>query len=137
MKGAVLYEYNQPLVIEDLELDPPGRGEVKLKVAACAICHSDIHSFRGEHGSPPQGGIAAEGCRQGFAVGADGPIGNLVALTVINVNSVANPDGELFRLTLVGDREFERVYRWFDQRVDPEVAGIPRFVTRDSGKATP
>ena len=53
MQGAVLYEYNQPLVIEDLELDPPGPGEVKLRVAACAICHSDIHSFRGEHGSPP------------------------------------------------------------------------------------
>jgi S-(hydroxymethyl)glutathione dehydrogenase / alcohol dehydrogenase len=26
---------------------------VKVKVAACAICHSDIHSFRGEHGKPP------------------------------------------------------------------------------------
>ncbi len=49
MKAAVCYEFGKPLVIEDLELDKPGKGEVKVKVAACAICHSDIHSLYGEH----------------------------------------------------------------------------------------
>lgn len=53
MKGAICYEYNKPLVLEELILDPPGKGEVKLRIAACAICHSDIHSLKGEHGSPP------------------------------------------------------------------------------------
>jgi S-(hydroxymethyl)glutathione dehydrogenase/alcohol dehydrogenase len=53
MKAAILYEFGKPLVIEEVKLDPPGKGEVKIRIAACAICHSDIHSFKGEHGSPP------------------------------------------------------------------------------------
>ncbi len=48
MKAAVCYEFGKPLVIEDLTLDPPQAGEVKVKVAACAICHSDVHLVRGE-----------------------------------------------------------------------------------------
>ena len=53
-KAAVLYEFGKPLVIEEVTLDPPepGKGEVKVRVAATSICHSDIHSFRGEHGTP-------------------------------------------------------------------------------------
>lgn len=46
MKAAILYEFGKPLVIEEVTLDPPGKGEVKVRVAACAICHSDIHSFK-------------------------------------------------------------------------------------------
>jgi S-(hydroxymethyl)glutathione dehydrogenase/alcohol dehydrogenase len=53
MKAAVLYEYGKPLVLEEVTLDPPGEGEVMIRMAATAICHSDIHSFKGEHGSPP------------------------------------------------------------------------------------
>ena len=48
MKAAVCCAYDQPLVIEDLNLDPPKSGEVKVRVAACAICHSDIHQIRGD-----------------------------------------------------------------------------------------
>ncbi|MBN1190495.1 MAG: alcohol dehydrogenase catalytic domain-containing protein [Dehalococcoidales bacterium] len=53
-KAAVLYEYGKPLVIEEVTLNPaePGKGEVKIRVAATSICHSDVHSFRGEHGHP-------------------------------------------------------------------------------------
>lgn len=53
MKGAVTYEFNKPMVLEALNLAPPAKGEVKLRIAACAICHSDLHSHKGEHGSPP------------------------------------------------------------------------------------
>ena len=52
MKAAVCYEINKPLVIEDVTMDSPGEGEVKVRIAATAICHSDIHSFKGEHGEP-------------------------------------------------------------------------------------
>lgn len=48
MKAAVCYEYGKPLVIEDLDIAPPGPGDVKVKMAATAICHSDIHIVRGE-----------------------------------------------------------------------------------------
>jgi Zn-dependent alcohol dehydrogenase len=51
MKAAICYELNKPLVIEEVTLDPPGRGEVMIRLAACAICHSDIHAMKGEHGN--------------------------------------------------------------------------------------
>ena len=43
MKAAVCYEFGKPLVVEDITIDPPGSDEVEVKLAACAICHSDIH----------------------------------------------------------------------------------------------
>jgi Zn-dependent alcohol dehydrogenase len=48
MKAAVCYEFGQPLVIDDLEIDPPKEGEVLVRVAATAICHSDVHHVRGD-----------------------------------------------------------------------------------------
>ncbi len=53
MKAAVCYDYAKPLVIEDINIAPPGPGEVKVKVAATAICHSDIHIIKGELPFPP------------------------------------------------------------------------------------
>ncbi|HEY96384.1 MAG TPA: Zn-dependent alcohol dehydrogenase [Dehalococcoidia bacterium] len=50
MKAAVCYEYGKPLSVEKVNLDPPQKGEVKVKVAATAVCHSDIHVLRGELG---------------------------------------------------------------------------------------
>jgi S-(hydroxymethyl)glutathione dehydrogenase / alcohol dehydrogenase len=50
MKAAVCYELGKPLVVEDVEIDPPQKGEVKVRIAATAICHSDIHALRGELG---------------------------------------------------------------------------------------
>lgn len=50
MKAAVCYQFGKPLVIEDLVLDPPETGEIKVKLAACAICHSDIHYMEGAWG---------------------------------------------------------------------------------------
>ena len=51
MKAAICYEIGKPLVIEEVTLDPPGKGEVKIRMAATAICHSDIHAMKGEHGN--------------------------------------------------------------------------------------
>jgi S-(hydroxymethyl)glutathione dehydrogenase/alcohol dehydrogenase len=48
MKAAVLYEPRTPLVIEELELDEPGPGEVLVKMAASGVCHSDWHVVKGE-----------------------------------------------------------------------------------------
>src|SRR5262250_971124 len=42
MKAAVCRAFGEPLVIEEVALDPPGVGEVAVDLAACAICHSDI-----------------------------------------------------------------------------------------------
>ncbi|MDD5338316.1 MAG: Zn-dependent alcohol dehydrogenase [Dehalococcoidales bacterium] len=48
MKAAVCYEAGKPLVVEEIKLDQPKQGEVKIKMAATAVCHSDIHFFMGE-----------------------------------------------------------------------------------------
>ncbi len=50
MKAAVCYEFGKPLVIEDITLDAPEKAEVRVKLAACAICHSDIHYAEGAWG---------------------------------------------------------------------------------------
>ena len=48
MKAAVLYEYNTPLVIEEVELDEPKVGEVLVRTGAAGICRSDYHFMKGE-----------------------------------------------------------------------------------------
>lgn len=47
MRAAVCRVFGAPLAIEDLVLDRPEEGEVRVDVAACAICHSDIHFIEG------------------------------------------------------------------------------------------
>ncbi len=42
MKAAVCRTFGAPLTIETVDLAPPRAGEVRVKLAACAICHSDI-----------------------------------------------------------------------------------------------
>ena len=48
MKAAVLYGVNQPYSLETVELDPPKRGEVLVKVGAAGICRSDLHFQKGD-----------------------------------------------------------------------------------------
>lgn len=48
MKAAVVYEFGKPVVVEDVDIAEPGPGEVKIKVTATAICHSDIHDWKAE-----------------------------------------------------------------------------------------
>ncbi len=48
VKAAVLYGQKQPYSVETVELDPPKRGEVLVKVGAAGICRSDLHFQKGE-----------------------------------------------------------------------------------------
>ena len=47
IKAAVLHEVNQPFSIETLDLAPPQKGEVLVRVAAAGVCHSDWHLVTG------------------------------------------------------------------------------------------
>ena len=47
-KAAVLWELNTPWSVEEIELDPPGPGEVLVKLAASGLCHSDEHLVTGD-----------------------------------------------------------------------------------------
>ena len=46
--AAVLHDVNKPYSIETVELDPPKRGEVLVKIGAAGICRSDLHFQKGE-----------------------------------------------------------------------------------------
>ena len=48
MKAAILYETNQPLVIEEVTIGHPQAGEVLIKMAASGICHSDVNVVKGD-----------------------------------------------------------------------------------------
>ena len=48
MKAAVLYEYNTPLALEEVNLEEPKAGEVLVKIAAAGVCRSDYHYMKGE-----------------------------------------------------------------------------------------
>src|SRR5215212_12090803 len=47
IRAAVLEEFAQPLVVQDVELDGPGRGEVLVRLAACGVCHTDLYTASG------------------------------------------------------------------------------------------
>ncbi|HEX5193204.1 MAG TPA: NDMA-dependent alcohol dehydrogenase [Solirubrobacteraceae bacterium] len=42
-RGAVLLEVGGDWTTEDIELDPPKRGEVLVRMVASGLCHSDLH----------------------------------------------------------------------------------------------
>ncbi len=46
MKAVVCTELNK-ITVEDVELDPPKQGEVKIKMAATGVCHSDLSATNG------------------------------------------------------------------------------------------
>ena len=46
--AAILWETNTPWSVEEIELDPPGPGEVLVKLAASGMCHSDEHLVTGD-----------------------------------------------------------------------------------------
>ena len=47
MKAAVLYEPHKPLRVEEVDLDEPGAGEVRVKMVGGGVCHSDYHRVDG------------------------------------------------------------------------------------------
>jgi S-(hydroxymethyl)glutathione dehydrogenase / alcohol dehydrogenase len=48
VKAAICYEFGKPLQIADVHLDPPQANEVQVRLAATAICHSDLHLLHGD-----------------------------------------------------------------------------------------
>jgi S-(hydroxymethyl)glutathione dehydrogenase/alcohol dehydrogenase len=47
MKAVVFHELGKPLAVEDVDLAPPKAREVRVKVVASGLCHSDIHRLHG------------------------------------------------------------------------------------------
>lgn len=86
IKAAVCREFKTPLALETLELAAPQKGEVRVKVKACAICHSDITYMDGNWGGtlPAVFGHEASGRVESLGPGVKGfTPGDSVIVTLI------------------------------------------------------
>ena len=52
MKAAVFHGANQPLTIEEVEIDNPMPNEVLVRTVASGVCHSDLHFIEGLYPFP-------------------------------------------------------------------------------------
>lgn len=46
-RAAVLEEFAEPLVVQELELSDPAAGEVLVRIVACGVCHTDLYTASG------------------------------------------------------------------------------------------
>jgi S-(hydroxymethyl)glutathione dehydrogenase/alcohol dehydrogenase len=47
MRAAVLEDFGEPLVIEEVELTEPREGEALVRLVACGVCHTDLYTASG------------------------------------------------------------------------------------------
>jgi S-(hydroxymethyl)glutathione dehydrogenase/alcohol dehydrogenase len=47
MRAAVLEEFGEPLVVQELELTDPKEGEALVRLVACGVCHTDLYTASG------------------------------------------------------------------------------------------
>ena len=47
MRAAVLEEFGQPLVVQEIDLEEPRTGEVLVRLVACGVCHTDMYTASG------------------------------------------------------------------------------------------
>src|SRR5688572_21279837 len=47
IRAAVLEEFAQPLVVQELDLAEPRAGEVLVRLVACGVCHTDLYTASG------------------------------------------------------------------------------------------
>jgi S-(hydroxymethyl)glutathione dehydrogenase/alcohol dehydrogenase len=52
VKAAIFHGPNQPLTIEQVEIDSPAAHEVKIRTMASGVCHSDLHFVDGLYPYP-------------------------------------------------------------------------------------
>ena len=84
VRAAVLEEVGRPVVVRELELIEPRAGEVRVRMLASGVCHSDLHVRDGEWDRPTPIVMGHEGAGVVEAVGpgvTTPRVGQLVALS--------------------------------------------------------
>ncbi|MFI0901388.1 Zn-dependent alcohol dehydrogenase [Streptomyces sp. NPDC020983] len=69
VRAAVLPAVNAPLVVTDIELPDPGPGQVRVRLAAAGVCHSDLSLSNGTLRQPVPAVLGHEGAGTVVAVG--------------------------------------------------------------------
>lgn len=71
-RGAAMpYAESRPLRIETIDLDPPGKGEVLVRIAAAGLCHSDLSVINGDRPRPLPMALGHEAAGMVEALGED------------------------------------------------------------------
>ena len=86
MRAAVCRTFGEPLSIEELAIAAPEAGEVRVRLSACAICHSDIMFADGAWGGdlPAVFGHEASGIIDAVGEGVNEVVaGDHVVVTLI------------------------------------------------------
>ena len=47
MRAAVLEEFGEPLVVQEVDLADPKEGEALVRLVACGVCHTDMYTASG------------------------------------------------------------------------------------------
>ena len=87
-KAVICREINQPVVVEDIEVESPRRGEVMIKLAACGVCHSDYSVTTGTIPFPPPVVLGHEGAGTVVEIGegvTDFSIGDAVVSSFVSM----------------------------------------------------
>ena len=71
MGAEAPYAKSKPLRIAELDLDPPGRGEVLVRVVAAGLCHSDLSVINGDRPRPMPMALGHESAGVVEALGED------------------------------------------------------------------
>lgn len=48
MRAAVVTGFDQPLAVQEVSTPDPGEGQIRVRVEASGLCHTDIHAARGD-----------------------------------------------------------------------------------------
>lgn len=87
VRAAVCRKHGAPLSVEELTLDDPQSGEVRVRLGGAAICHSDIASLRGDWAggvTPTVAGHEAAGVVESVGPSVDSlSVGDHVVVTLV------------------------------------------------------
>jgi S-(hydroxymethyl)glutathione dehydrogenase/alcohol dehydrogenase len=141
----VLEEVGRPVEIRELELIEPRVGEVRVRMLASGVCHSDLHVRDGEWDRPTPIVLGHEGAGVVEAVGPDVTtprVGQLVALSWLIPCGVCRscrrgrvwecPDSPSYRHTLLdgktafrGVRSYCAIATMAEATIVPAAAAVP------------
>src|SRR6266699_5339768 len=69
VRAVVFTSPAEPVEVADVDLDPPGPGEVRVEIAAAGVCHSDLHVRLGDWRPPAPLVMGHEGAGRVVEVG--------------------------------------------------------------------
>ncbi|HEV7874051.1 MAG TPA: zinc-dependent alcohol dehydrogenase family protein [Enterovirga sp.] len=91
------YRDTKPLSIEEVDVAPPGRDEVLVRIAAAGLCHSDLSAINGDRPRPTPIALGHEASGMIEEVGPgidDLAVGDHVVMSFLPVCGVCSPCAE-------------------------------------------